>query len=187
MKFWQIYSFQRFYFVLKKNCFFFHFDFECRKIVFSNFELFNFFDLSNVNFNKQIENLNLKKWKQQYLNFFFFQINEVFFFRYQQKKIQNENDFIFFCLKNVFRKSFLTSEWKKTKLKKKILCFCVLTFEYSFFTFSNCVVFTSECVFVWFSAFEFFIIQIENWQFSEFLILKICKLNFNFWTKILFF
>ena len=61
MKFWQIYSFQRFYFVLKKNCFFFHFDFECRKIVFLNFELFNFFNLSNVSFSKQIKNLNSKK------------------------------------------------------------------------------------------------------------------------------
>ena len=63
MKFWQIYSFQRFYFVLKKIVFFFISisKFECREIVFSNFELFNFSDLSNVSFNKQIENLNLKK------------------------------------------------------------------------------------------------------------------------------
>ena len=77
---------------------------------------------------------------------------------------------------------------KKNEIEKKRFCdFCVLTFEYSFFAFSNCVVFTFESVFVWFSVFELFIIRIENWQFSEFLILKICELCFDFWSKILFF
>ena len=87
----------------------------------------------------------IRKNKNNKIWIFFFQINEVFFFsNINEKKIQNENDFVFFLFKNVFRKSLLTFEWKKTKSKKKILWFlCVDIWIFIFCVFELC------CFYIW--------------------------------------